>query len=265
MTGKTILLLAALLSLSSCLSIDSTRREMGIPAGCVILSFDDGPNAHEDTTARLLDVLKKYNIRAMFALLGENAEHSPELVRRIHGEGHIIINHGYSDTWAVSLEGSSFRENLERGEAAIRGALGGAELPRLYRPQGGYYRDWQRRVWESEGYTMIAGSARAYDAVIGKRGAKKVIRRILRAVREQRGGMVLLHDARDSHFLMERELEKNPRGEFNRSWIPGAVEEIIIKLLEKGYRLTDSSALARYGLSRCDQPGRSTPCGEGAE
>jgi hypothetical protein len=84
---------------------------------------------------------------------------------------------------------------------------------------------------------MVAGSARAYDAVIDGTGKNRVRRRIIRAVLEQKGGMILLHDARDSYRRMERELEKCPGGEFNRSWIPEVTEEIIIRLLEKGYRL----------------------------
>ncbi|MDR1586038.1 MAG: polysaccharide deacetylase family protein [Treponema sp.] len=232
-----LLLLALILLFSGCQSIDRSRRSMHIPPYCVIFSFDDGPNVHEDTTARLLDVLKKYEIRAMFALLGENAEHSPELVRRIRDEGHSIINHGYCDKWAVSMENEEFRENLRRGEAAISAALGEELRPRLYRPQGGYFKDRHRYIWREEGYTMVTGSIRAYDAVIDGTEKNRVIRKIIRAAREQRGGMILLHDARDSHFRMERELEKCPDGEFNRSWIPEATEKIIIRLLEKGCRL----------------------------
>ena len=103
----------------------------------MILSFDDGPNVHRNTTSALLDVLKKYNIRAMFSLLGENAEQNPGLVRRIHEEGHIIINHGYCDKWVKNMGNAEFTENLKKGEEAIISALGKPVHPRLYRPHGG--------------------------------------------------------------------------------------------------------------------------------
>jgi predicted phosphohydrolase len=48
------------------LSINSTRAETGVPASAVILTFDDGPNAHNDTTAMLLDVLKKYEVKRCY-------------------------------------------------------------------------------------------------------------------------------------------------------------------------------------------------------
>jgi peptidoglycan/xylan/chitin deacetylase (PgdA/CDA1 family) len=203
----------------------------------VILSFDDGPNAHEDTTARLLDVLKKYNIRAMFALLGRNVERYPDLARRIYEEGHIIINHGYSDKWAYKMSDDEFRENLAKGEAAITTALGEAPYPRLYRPQGGYYYQRHERIWREEGWELVGGHIRAYDAAVSETGKQKVIREIINKTEKNGGGIIILHDAKDTYTLMETELAKNPTGSYNRSFIPDTVEEIIIILLEKGYRL----------------------------
>jgi peptidoglycan/xylan/chitin deacetylase (PgdA/CDA1 family) len=228
-----------ILLVPGCRTITSTRANLDLPQSLVVFTFDDGPNAHGNTTARVLDVLKKYNIRGMFALLGENAEQNPDLVRRIHDEGHYIINHGYYDKWAVKMDKKEFRENLEKGEAAISAALGEELRLRLYRPQGGDYKKYQERIWLKAGYTLVPGSARAYDASLTKRRKNTVIRRIIGAINEQKGGIILLHDARDSHFRMEAELAKRPQGFFNRSWIPEVTQEIIILLLEKGYRLTD--------------------------
>jgi peptidoglycan/xylan/chitin deacetylase (PgdA/CDA1 family) len=201
----------------------------------VILSFDDGPNAHEDTTARLLDTLKKHQVKAMFALLGENAAHSPALVRRIRAEGHVIINHGYNDKWAGKMTDAEFRNNLLRGESAIASALGEEFVPKLYRPQGGFYTTSQEKILRREGYALVNGSVRIYDAVLDATKKQKAVRRVVKLVEEQGGGLILLHDGRDSHYRMKAELAKNPGGPFDRSWIPEAVEEIILALREKGY------------------------------
>ena len=213
---------------------------MGIPRYVIILSFDDGPNLHGDTTARLLDVLKKYNVRAMFALLGENAEHAPALVKRIHEEGHYIINHGYSDKWAVSMEGGEFRENLKRGEAAISAAIGEPLPYRLYRPQGGYYKDFHEKIWREEGYTPVHGSVRIYDAAASPAQRRQETRELIEKIEESKGGLVLLHDMRDSWRRMERELAKEPDGAFNRAWIPEMVEKIILYFRDKGYHIDGS-------------------------
>jgi peptidoglycan/xylan/chitin deacetylase (PgdA/CDA1 family) len=170
-------------------------------------------------------------------LLGENAEQNPDLVRRIYTEGHIIANHGYSDKWAVKMKNDEFRENLLKGEAAIATALGETPSPKLYRPHGGFYYQRHERIWREEGWSLFDCRIRAYDAATGETGKQKVIRTIINKTEKKNGGIILLHDAKDTYLVMEKELAKNPSGSYNRRWIPDAVEEIIIALLEKGYQL----------------------------
>jgi len=233
-----LLLLPAFFLLSSCLSINSNRAEMGIPRSVVYFSFDDGPNAHGDTTRRLLDVLAKYQIRAVFFLLGENAQRYPELVRLIEDGGHYIASHGYSGKQSYGMSDDEFRENLLRGEAAIADALGRDGLPyKLYRPHGGFYSAAQEKIAVSEGYAIVPVTVRVYDAVAGAAERKKVARKTVNLIKKRGGGLILLHDARDSHSLTETELAKNPNGAFNRSWIPETVEEIIVALLDMGFDL----------------------------
>jgi peptidoglycan/xylan/chitin deacetylase (PgdA/CDA1 family) len=174
----------------------------------------------------------------MFALLGENAGHNPELVRRIHDEGHVIINHGFSDKFAVRMKQNEFENNLVMAENAIVSALGENLSPAFYRPQGGFYKKAQEKIWEAHGYTMVPSTARSYDAVKTAASRDSVINDILKKVDAGRGGIILLHDARDSWRLAERKRAKDPEGVFNRSWIPGTVEEIIVRLLEEGYSFT---------------------------
>jgi peptidoglycan/xylan/chitin deacetylase (PgdA/CDA1 family) len=218
-------------------TITVSRESAAFPKGCVLFTFDDGPNRHGETSARLLELLRKHDIKAYFALLGENAEYNPQLAREILGEGHIIINHGYGARFAVSLGDKDFTRNLTRGEDAINAALGTPLSPRYYRPQGGLYRKRHQFIWESLGYKMVPVTARAYDAVLKEKDKPLLIRRLVSSVEEQGGGVILLHDARDSHALMESKLEQDPQGVFNRSWIPGAVEELIDIFRKKGYRL----------------------------
>ncbi len=206
----------------SCKTINHSRDELNIRQFIVYFSFDDGPNGKGDTTARLLDVLKKYQIKAMFCLIGENAEQYPELVRRIYDEGHYIANHGYSDKWASKMKPDEFRDNLVRGGAAISAALGHEMNPRLYRPHGGFYNAAKEKIIHDEGYRIVLSNIRVYDAVVEGKKQNKVVKQVIRKVEKQGGGIVLLHDARDSHFLTEAQLAKDPHGVFDRSWIPDA-------------------------------------------
>ncbi len=220
---------------SSCRSITFGHEEFNIPPKTVIFSFDDGPNAHDNTTERLLDVLKKYEVRAMFALLGEKAEIYPELVRRIYDEGHIIINHGYADKMARTMNDDEFRDNLIRGGNAISAALGENQIQKLYRPHYGFYTSRQNKICAEEGYAIIPGNIRVYDAVLSKENMDRIIRKVVNKAVREGSGIILLHDARGSNAKMEKELEKKPNGAYNRSWIPDAVEKIIIELNLKGF------------------------------
>ncbi len=237
MRNKFAPLFLALL-LCSCRSINHSRAELNIPPSIVYFSFDDGPNATDNTTALLLDVLNKYQIKAVFCLLGVNAEHAPELVNRIYDEGHCIVNHGYSEKCAGRMNDDEFRNNLIRGEAAISAAMGRGMYPKLYRPQGGFYTSAHEKIISDEGYILVPCNIRVYDAVIDGTKQSKVVREIIRKVEKQGGGIILLHDAEDSYVQAEERIAKTPPGVFNRSWIPNAVEKIITILLDKVLFLT---------------------------
>jgi peptidoglycan/xylan/chitin deacetylase (PgdA/CDA1 family) len=60
----------------------------------VAITFDDGP--HPLYTEQILDALKERGVKATFFITGDHAEKYPDIVRRIHNEGHLIGNHTYS-------------------------------------------------------------------------------------------------------------------------------------------------------------------------
>lgn len=69
-------------------------------AGDLLITFDDGP--HPEYTPRILDLLDKYNARAIFFVIGERAVKYPDLLRACHNRGHIVANHTYTHLNDVS-------------------------------------------------------------------------------------------------------------------------------------------------------------------
>jgi peptidoglycan/xylan/chitin deacetylase (PgdA/CDA1 family) len=59
----------------------------------ITLTFDDGPNPF--WTEKVLDVLRRYNIKANFFVLGKYAEKYEDLVKKEFDEGHLVGNHTY--------------------------------------------------------------------------------------------------------------------------------------------------------------------------
>ena len=222
------------------LNITSSNEKISLPPSKVIFTFDDGPNYHNNTTERLLDVLNKYDVKGVFCLLGVNVVNNPEIVRRIYNEGHIIVNHGYSDKINYFMKDDEFRENIILGEKAITEALGLEFFPKLYRPQGGIYKPVQQRIIFEEGNVIVPFTINVMDPYATNDKKDKIIKGIIEKIEKQNGGVILLHDGRDGHERNTIELEKKPNGAYNRSWIPEAVEEIIIALLDRGFILNET-------------------------
>ena len=85
-------------------------QRYGQPKGKqVVLTFDDGPDPRY--TSEILDILKKFNVKADFFIVGENAELYPNIVKRMYSEGHEVGNHtfthpniAYTPLWRTKLE-----------------------------------------------------------------------------------------------------------------------------------------------------------------
>ena len=102
----------------------------------VSLTFDDGPNPID--TLRLLTVLRRHRIAAVFLLCGEQVEAHPEVVRRIVADGHRLGNHSmhHDDmtTWSPERIEADLRETNE----AIRRAVPQARIRYFRAPYGAW-------------------------------------------------------------------------------------------------------------------------------
>lgn len=99
----------------------------------VALTIDDGP--HPLVTAVFLDILRKYNVKATFFVVGEKVEESPELLRRMAEEGHEIGNHTYSHPRLAHVDEVEALAQI-RGCALAVGKVCGQQT-HLLRPPGG--------------------------------------------------------------------------------------------------------------------------------
>lgn len=111
----------------------------------VALTFDDAPD--NQYTAQILDVLRKYDVRATFFLIGSSAEKHPELVKRIVKEGHTVGNHSYNHQLFTRLSDDAFREQVQKTQQSL-GRLAGY-APKLLRPPYGEISESQL-LWAAE-------------------------------------------------------------------------------------------------------------------
>ncbi|MBR6191038.1 MAG: polysaccharide deacetylase family protein [Prevotella sp.] len=87
----------------------------------VFLTFDDGPIP--ESTPYILDILKEFNIKATFFVVGENVKRHPELYQRIIDEGHRVGNHTYNHIGSLRHYISTYMDNVEKCNALIHSDL----------------------------------------------------------------------------------------------------------------------------------------------
>lgn len=64
-------------------------------------------------TEKLLEICKLTGARGTFFVLGEVAKQFPEVIRKIHQEGHEIASHGYAHELAYEQSYESFKADVE--------------------------------------------------------------------------------------------------------------------------------------------------------
>ena len=83
----------------------------------IYLTFDDGPDP--TSTPLILDTLKKNGVKATFFVIGEALENTPDILRRIHDEGHSIGSHSQIHTHAWrTLPWTSYGD-IRKGMASL--------------------------------------------------------------------------------------------------------------------------------------------------
>jgi len=74
--------------------------------------------------AKILSLLKQYDIRATFFVVGSIAKDAPELIKRIADAGHELAAHGFSHRRIFDMTPEEFEEDLLRTKAAIEDVTG---------------------------------------------------------------------------------------------------------------------------------------------
>lgn len=104
-------------------------------AKLIALTFDDGPG--KNTTPRLLDELKKRQVKATFFVVGTNAQRYPDILKRMDAEGHVIASHTWSHKNLTKVSEAELKDELQRCSNVIEKAVGHG--PSLLRAPGGNY------------------------------------------------------------------------------------------------------------------------------
>ncbi len=165
------------------------------------LTFDDGPTM--TVTPKILDTLRRYNVKATFFQVGSLIEENPDMARRVYDEGHLLGNHSYAHNYSkLYATEESFMSEIDKTYQLIADIVGNENYPKVFRFPGGGYNagSWgankqkYKEVLAQRGIRYCDWNALNGDAEGGTRSAAQLLERVKNTAKKE-DVVILMHDA----------------------------------------------------------------------
>lgn len=168
----------------------------------LVLTFDDGP--WPDTTPAVLDALARECVRASFFMMGQHAEASAQLARRVLAEGHTVAHHTYAHPLLTGMPVNNAEAEINRGISAVDNAVFGQrrEAPAIpfFRFPGFASTPALLERMEKRGIVVFGADfwASDWDPMTPDQQLKLIVARVEQA----KSGIVLFHDTKSQTAQM---------------------------------------------------------------
>ena len=172
------------------------------------LTFDDGPSS---ITNSVLDILKKYNVKATFFVINSGSYNKATLQREVN-EGHTIGLHAYDHNYAIAYkDDNSYLDGIDKLRAKVK-ADTGFDSHYIRFPGGSsntiskrYSKGIMSRITKTakqRGYKYYDWNVDDDDA--GRaRTADDCYNNVVRELRPNRSNIVLMHDFGTNKKILE--------------------------------------------------------------
>ncbi len=186
----------------------------------IALTFDDGP--HPKYTLQILNILKKYNIKATFFVIGINVKNYGEALKAVKLDGHQIGNHTFTHEYINGKLPQKIYEDIKDCRDIVRDMCDVETT--VFRPPGGIMSD---DIYVSgsdifNGYDIIYWTLDTMDWA--HRSPNEISDYVISNVKS--GDIILMHD-----YIGEN------------SPTPQALEIMLPRLIELGYEFVTVSEL----------------------
>lgn len=174
------------------------------------LTFDDGPSVK--VTPMILEILKEYDIKATFFVVGKMVDQNPEILKRTFEEGHAIANHSYSHDYDyIYGSASNFLNDFKKAENSIKGVIGNDYEGKIIRFPGGSFGEHKtpmKTAALNAGYEYIDWNALNGDAEGLNISRERLISRVKETTYNKNHVIILMHDtdAKENTALSLREV-----------------------------------------------------------
>jgi len=150
------------------------------------LTFDDGPDPN--LTVDILDLLKRYEAKATFFVIGKRAEQYPDLVKQTFDAGHCIACHDLTHAYGANFRMTkALMRDIAAAQLITQRIIG--VRPLLYRPPVGLMNPHVPLALMRLRMTCIGWNRRVGDAGNRRRKTLYDIPKLAKP-----GSVVLLHD-----------------------------------------------------------------------
>ncbi|MCI2399911.1 polysaccharide deacetylase family protein [Aliiroseovarius subalbicans] len=167
-----------------------------LPSNTVVLTFDDGPS--KEYTPQILDILKEYDVPAVFFVVGSRVLKSPDIARRIVEDGHELGVHTYSHPNIAKISDLRLKLELHASQELIESVTG--TNTHLFRAPYGFDENPETpkeagvlNLLTNERYVVVGIEIDSTDWT--RPGAEKIAETVTSLVQSGQGNVVLLHDA----------------------------------------------------------------------
>ena len=187
----------------------------------IYLTFDCG--YENGNTEKILEALKKHDVKATFFVVGHFLETSPDLVRKMVEEGHTVGNHTYHhpDMSKISTK-EAFEKELNDVKTLFQ-SITGSEMAHYYRPPQGKYSTSNLEMAKELGYKTFFWSLAYVDWIQDEQPTKEqAFSKLLSRIHP--GAVVLLHSTSSTNAAI--------------------LDELLTKWEEMGYHFAPLSELA---------------------
>ena len=169
-----------------------------LPPKTLLLTFDDGP--HPRYTDRILAILKKYNLQAIFFEVGKNLgtitgdtvklTPTAQASYRILESGSALGNHSYTHALLPQLTESGYSSEIDSTNKLLRFIL--KSDPALFRPPYGARNDGVLHVVRADNLKCMEWNIDSMDWADPI--PNSIAQRVLKEIDQQGRGIILFHD-----------------------------------------------------------------------
>ena len=184
---------------SAPLYVSETRPQVhrsSMSRGTFVLTFDDGP--HPKRTPKLLKILDRYGVKALFFPVGKNVQAHPAIVRDMEAKGHSIGGHTWSHPDLSKKSSSNALREVQAGFDALVNVLGFSD-PFFRFPYMGINNSVRNYLQRNDIHEFLW----AIDSNDWKyRNPETLLNYSLRQVDNQGRGIILFHDIQPQTIAM---------------------------------------------------------------